>query len=94
MDHIVRLPVDRGTLALLDRPVRFLDGGNAAWRAAGHPLSADNARMADEAVDMWLRPYERPNDTTKAMSEYLSWEVDLISRIERDGTTNFAQFGP
>ena len=48
--------------------------------------------MADEAVDMWLKPYERPSDTAKAMSEYLSWEVDLIARIERDGTTNFARF--
>jgi 3-mercaptopyruvate sulfurtransferase SseA len=79
---------------VVDRPVRFLDGGNAAWRAAGHALSADDPRMADEAVDMWLKPYERPNDTTKAMSEYLSWEVDLIARIERDGTTNFTQFAP
>ena len=81
-------------LALVDRPVRFLDGGNAAWRAAGLTLTADDPRMADEAVDMWLKPYERPNDTGKAMSEYLSWEVDLIARIERDGTTNFARFGP
>jgi rhodanese-related sulfurtransferase len=80
--------------ALIDRPVRFLDGGNAAWQAAGHPLTADDPRMADEAVDMWLKPYERPHDTTKAMSEYLSWEVDLIERIERDGTTNFMQLGP
>ena len=80
--------------ALVDRPVRYLDGGNAAWRAAGHPLTADDARMADEAVDIWLKPYERPNDTTKAMSEYLSWEVDLLARIERDGTTNFTPFRP
>ena len=62
------------------------------------PLGAEHdksdPRMADEAVDMWLKPYERPNDTTKAMSEYLSWEVDLIARIERDGTTNFVRFGP
>jgi rhodanese-related sulfurtransferase len=79
--------------ALVDRPVRFLDGGNAAWRAAGHALTADDARMADEAVDMWLKPYERPSDTSKAMSEYLSWEVDLMARIERDGTTNFTRFG-
>jgi rhodanese-related sulfurtransferase len=77
-------------LTLVDHPVRFLDGGNAAWHAAGHPLTADDPRMADEAVDMWLKPYERPNDTTKAMSEYLSWEVDLVARIERDGTTNFS----
>jgi rhodanese-related sulfurtransferase len=76
--------------ALANRAVRFLDGGNAAWQAAGHLLTADDPRMADEAVDMWLKPYERPNDTTKAMSEYLSWEVDLVARIERDGTTNFS----
>jgi rhodanese-related sulfurtransferase len=75
--------------ALVDHPVRWLDGGNAAWRAAGYSLTSDDARLADEAVDAWLKPYERPNDTTKAMSEYLSWEVDLLARIERDGTTNF-----
>jgi hypothetical protein len=40
---------------------------------------------------MWLKPYERGTDTTKAMSEYLSWEVDLLERIARDGTTNFAK---
>jgi hypothetical protein len=45
--------------------------------------------MADEAVDAWLKPYERKGDTTKAMAEYLSWEVDLLDRIARDGTTNF-----
>jgi rhodanese-related sulfurtransferase len=77
--------------ALADRPVRWLDGGNAAWQAAGHPLTADDARMADEPLDMWLKPYERPNDTTKAMNDYLSWEVDLLARIERDGSTNFMQ---
>ena len=77
--------------ALVDRPVRWLDGGNAAWQAAGHPLTAADAKMAEEPVDMWLKPYERPNDTTKAMNDYLTWEVDLLARIERDGTTNFVQ---
>jgi rhodanese-related sulfurtransferase len=77
--------------ALADRPVRWLDGGNAAWQAAGHPLTAADAKMADEPLDMWLKPYERPNDTTKAMNDYLTWEVDLLARIERDGSTNFMQ---
>jgi len=80
--------------AMVDRPVRWLDGGNAVWQAAGHALTADNHRFADEAVDAWLKPYERPNDTTKAMSEYLSWEVDLIARIARDGSTNFVRATP
>ena len=45
--------------------------------------------MADDPVDVWLKPYERAGDTTGAMNEYLSWEVDLVTRIERDGTCNF-----
>ena len=45
--------------------------------------------MADEPLDVWLKPYERPNDTESAMSEYLAWEIDLLPRIARDGTTRF-----
>jgi rhodanese-related sulfurtransferase len=74
--------------ALTSRPVRWLKGGMAAWRAAGLPLSTE-VRMADEAVDLWLKPYERANDHEAAMNAYLSWEVDLLDRIKRDGTTNF-----
>jgi len=69
-------------------PARYLRGGNAAWQAAGFPLSPD-ARMADEPLDYWPKPYERAGNTTDAMNEYLSWEVDLLPRIERDGTTRF-----
>src|SRR5205085_10870342 len=43
--------------------VRWLAGGNAAWRAAGHPLTDAEPRMADEPIDVWLKPYERPHDT-------------------------------
>jgi rhodanese-related sulfurtransferase len=75
--------------ALTGRPVRWLAGGNAAWRASGRPLTAEAPQYADEAVDVWLKPYERARNTTEAMSEYLSWEVDLLERIERDGSTRF-----
>jgi rhodanese-related sulfurtransferase len=75
--------------ALTDHPVRYLDGGNTAWQAAGLPLSTE-PQMADDAVDVWLKPYERAGDTKGAMSEYLSWEVDLVERIERDGTCHFS----
>jgi len=75
--------------SLTAHEVRYLAGGNAAWQAAGHPLSQE-ARMADDAVDVWLKPYERSGNTRDAMSEYLSWEVDLIERIARDGTCHFA----
>jgi rhodanese-related sulfurtransferase len=69
-------------------PARYLRGGNAAWQAEGYPLSTD-ARMADEPLDYWPKPYERSGDTTAAMNEYLTWEVDLLPRIARDGTCHF-----
>ena len=75
--------------ALSDKPVRWLKGGNAAWAAAGFPLSTD-VKLADEPVDAWLKPYEQPGDAKDAMNEYLSWEVDLLTRIDRDGTTHFS----
>jgi rhodanese-related sulfurtransferase len=80
--------------ALVDTPVHVLDGGNAAWLAAGHALTADDPRMADDAIDTWLKPYERSKDTTKAMQDYLSWEVDLLARIARDGSARFTQSLP
>ena len=48
-----------------------------------------HVRMADEAVDVWLKPYERASDQTAAMRDYLSWEVDLPARVARDGSANF-----
>ena len=76
------------TQTLTAIPVRWLKGGNAAWAAAGFPLSTD-VKMADEPLDVWLKPYERPGDPKAAMNEYLSWEIDLLTRIKRDGTTHF-----
>src|SRR5580692_10933543 len=74
--------------ALVEIPVRVLAGGNAAWRAAGHALSAQ-PQMADEAVDQWRKPYERGGDTKAAMNEYLAWEIDLLPRVARDGSLKF-----
>ena len=78
--------------SLTDHPVRALDGGNAAWLTCGHALTADDPRMADEAIDVWLKPYERASDRATAMREYLSWEIDLPARVARDGSANFLQF--
>ena len=69
-------------------PVHWLKGGNAAWTAAGLALSTD-AKMADEPIDVWLKPYEQAKDVDAAMNAYLTWEVDLLQRIERDGTCKF-----
>lgn len=77
--------------AMTDRAVRTLAGGNAAWRAAGLPLTSEEPRMADEAIDAWLKPYERAANIEAAMADYLAWETDLLPRIARDGSCAFAQ---
>lgn len=74
--------------SLVDRPVHFLEGGNAAWQSAGNAMSAE-AQMADDIVDQWRKPYERGGDARAAMAEYLAWETDLLPRIERDGSLKF-----
>jgi rhodanese-related sulfurtransferase len=78
---------------LTDKPVHYLAGGNAAWRAAGRAFATD-AKMADEAVDQWRKPYERSGNTKAMMQEYLDWEVDLLPRIKRDGSLQFDRFRP
>jgi rhodanese-related sulfurtransferase len=75
--------------ALTAHPMRCLGGGNAAWQAAGHTMSRD-ARMADEPVDAWVKPYERGGDARAEMSAYLAWETDLLGRIARDGSCRFS----
>jgi hypothetical protein len=50
--------------------------------------------MADEPVDQWRKPYERTADTKAAMLDYLAWEIDLLGRIERDGSLRFELFRP
>jgi rhodanese-related sulfurtransferase len=77
---------------LVDGPVRFLTGGNAAWKASGCALTAE-PNMADDTIDQWRKPYERTGDTRAAMNEYLAWEIDLLPRIERDGSLHFSTLG-
>jgi rhodanese-related sulfurtransferase len=73
-------------------PIRYLAGGNSAWRAAGFPLTSENSLMADEPIDVWLKPYERHDGVKQAMAEYLAWETDLLPRIARDGCATFSRF--
>jgi 3-mercaptopyruvate sulfurtransferase SseA len=67
-----------------------LEGGVAAWKAAGLPLAADRQTPPDDAcVDWYLRPYDRNSGIEAAMHEYLSWEIDLVHEVERDGDSRF-----
>ncbi len=71
--------------------VAVLEGGTAAWKAAGHPLVADRTDPSDEAcVDAHLRPYDRNSGVEEAMRAYLAWEIDLVRAVERDGDAPFS----
>jgi 3-mercaptopyruvate sulfurtransferase SseA len=70
--------------------VSVLRGGTAAWAAAGGTLEANRRDPPDEAcIDFYLRPYDRNSGVEAAMHAYLSWEIDLVHEIERDGTVAF-----
>ena len=67
-----------------------LEGGSAAWHAFGRPLVKDRTSPPDAAcIDANLRPYDRNTGVEAAMREYLSWEIDLVHAIQRDGTVHF-----
>jgi rhodanese-related sulfurtransferase len=71
-------------------PVAVLEGGTAAWEAAGFLLAADRTDPPDEAcIDAYLRPYDRNTGVEEAMRAYLAWEIDLVRAVERDGDAPF-----
>jgi rhodanese-related sulfurtransferase len=80
--------------AVLGRPVHVLRGGTEAWSAQGLALNAGAECMADTADDVWLRPYDRDAGQEAAMQAYLTWEVDLVEQINRDGDARFQILGP
>ena len=68
--------------------IAALEGGTAAWRAAGLPLNRDREAMADTPDDCWRRPYD-PYAGEGARERYLRWEIDLVHQIEREGDLGF-----
>lgn len=75
---------------LTNASVKVLDGGTDAWHAFGRPVVKDRTTPPDEAcIDFYLRPYDRNSGIEEAMHAYLSWEIDLVHEIERDGTVSF-----
>jgi len=77
---------------LVPVPVRALEGGTVAWRAAGLPLESGFERAASAPEDVYERPYDRGEGVEAAMRAYLAWEVGLVEQLERDGTLRFPTF--
>ena len=75
--------------ALAGKPAGVLDGGTAAWIAAGQPLETGLDRAASEPDDVYRRPYEGTDNAASAMQAYLDWEFGLVEQLRRDGTHGF-----
>ncbi len=73
-------------------PVVVLDGGTDAWIAANLPLSKGMERPISEQDDVWYKPYEQMDAPSQAMRDYLTWEVALVEKLERDGDAKFRIF--
>jgi rhodanese-related sulfurtransferase len=71
-------------------PVKVLAGGTRAWKDAGFPMAADRRDPPDaDCVDFYLRPYDRNEGIEQAMHAYLSWEIDLVHEVAKDGDAPF-----
>ena len=78
--------------ALLKRDVPALEGGTAAWRAAGLPLEAGETKMLEPPEDVYYKPYDHKSQVEAAMQDYLQWEVALLEQITRDPDCRFRDF--
>ena len=75
--------------ALTGKPVFLLEGGNAAWVAAGLPVEQGDHRLAVPRSDRYRRPYEGTDNPREAMQGYLDWEFGLVEQLAKDGTHGF-----
>jgi rhodanese-related sulfurtransferase len=69
--------------------VHVLDGGNAAWVAAGRETGSGIEKATTTVDDVWYKPYEQPQAYEEHARAYLTWEVALVEQIRRDRTVRF-----
>ena len=74
--------------------VHVLDGGTAAWVAAGRTLETE--AIEENALttidDVWWKPYDNTRRVREQMENYLTWEVGLVEQVERDGLVEFRRY--
>lgn len=75
--------------SLTKAEVLVLQGGNAAWTAAGLALEKGPSHLASPPLDRYKRPYEGTSVDPAAMQAYLDWEFGLVEQLGKDGTHHF-----
>jgi rhodanese-related sulfurtransferase len=77
---------------MLGREVRALEGGTAAWSAAGLLLETGETQMLEPPEDVYYKPYDHKSQIEAAMQDYLQWEVNLLEQIRRDPDCRFKDY--
>jgi rhodanese-related sulfurtransferase len=100
--RMIVLTSEDGTLAHLAAPeaarlwtdaeIRVLEGGNAAWFAAGTPTEIGIDRATTTLDDVWYKPYDHAQGYEQHARAYLTWEVGLVDQIKRDPTIRFRSY--
>jgi rhodanese-related sulfurtransferase len=72
--------------------VNVLDGGNAAWLAAGRSTERGMERATTTPDDVSYKPYDHASDYRKHARDYLAWEVALVEQVKRDPTIRFRAY--
>lgn len=91
---LARLAAPEAAAQRPELSVRVLDGGTRAWLGAGLPIATGMERPTCQADDLWYKPYEHPEADPDAMQGYLTWEVDLVPQVARDGDARFKPLAP
>ena len=70
--------------------VSMLEGGVAAWRAAGHPLDATPDDPPDAAcIDYLFFVHDRHDGNKDAARRYLAWETQLLAQLDAGERASF-----
>jgi len=70
--------------------VKTLEGGFAAWMAAGLPVESSPENPPDaECVDHLFFVHDRHAGNREAMKQYLAWETGLIAQLDAQDKASF-----
>jgi rhodanese-related sulfurtransferase len=82
---------DTARLAAIDlleagvKDVKLLEGGSAAWKAAGFAAEASPGVPSDrECIDYLFFVHDRHAGNREAMKQYLAWETGLIAQLDAE----------
>ncbi len=77
------------------KPIKILNGGNAAWRQSGLPMVSGFENLATKADDIFRQPFlwgqfePMSPEFKQAALDYFAWELQLPEQLERAKETNF-----